>query len=60
MVTTSPVMVLSIANVCWRVCKSHPIILISTSFGPSTVRVNTETVYSDRREVRVVMASIGN
>jgi len=26
------------------------IILISASFCPSTVRVNTETVYSDRRE----------
>jgi len=27
---------------CWRACKSHPIILISASFGPSAVRVNTE------------------
>src|SRR6202158_5873779 len=42
MVTTSPVVVSSIANVCWRACKSHPIILISASFGPSTVGVNTE------------------
>ena len=25
-----------------RACKSHPIILISASFGPSTVRANTE------------------
>jgi hypothetical protein len=41
------------------VCKSHPIIRISASFGPSTVRVNTETVYSDRREVGVVMTSTG-
>src|SRR6266446_3506827 len=57
MVTTSPVVVSSIANVCWRACKSHPIILISASFGPSTVRVNTETVYSDRREAGVVMTS---
>jgi hypothetical protein len=54
----SPVVVSSIANTCWRACKSHPIIRISASFGPSTVRVNTETVYSDRREAGVVMASI--
>jgi len=27
--TISPVSVSSIANVCWRVCQSHPIILIS-------------------------------
>ena len=39
---TAPVVVPSIANVCWRACKSHPIILISASFGPSTVRVITE------------------
>src|ERR1700677_2517230 len=32
----------SIANVCWRACKSHPIIRISASFDPSTVGVNTE------------------
>src|ERR1700722_5257036 len=25
------------ANVCWRACKSHPIIRLSASFGPSTV-----------------------
>src|SRR5216684_181725 len=31
----------------------------SASFGPSAVRVNTETVYSGRREAGVVMASIG-
>ena len=49
MATISPVVVSSIANACWRACKSHPIIRISASFGPSTVRVNTETVYSDRR-----------
>src|SRR2546421_3274036 len=60
MATISPVVVSSIANACWRACKSHPIIRISASFGPSTVRVNTETVYSDRREAGVVMASIGN
>src|SRR5712664_1828542 len=42
MLTTSPVVVSSIARTCWRACKSHPIILISASFGPSTVRVNTE------------------
>jgi hypothetical protein len=30
------------------------------SFGPSTVRVNTETVYSGRREAGVVMTSTGN
>src|SRR5580704_8889951 len=42
MLSTSPVVVSNIANVCWRACKSHPIILISASFGPSTVRVNTE------------------
>jgi hypothetical protein len=29
-------------------------ILISASFGPSTVRVNTETLYSGRREAGVV------
>jgi hypothetical protein len=58
MATISPVVVSSIANACWRACKSHPIIRISASFGPSTVRVNTETVYSDRREAGVVMASI--
>jgi hypothetical protein len=40
--TTSPVAVSSIANVCWRACKSHPIIRISASFDPSTVGVNTE------------------
>src|SRR5579863_4819487 len=39
---SSPVVGSSIANVCWRACKSHPIILISASFGPSTVRANTE------------------
>ena len=55
---TAPVVVPSIANVCWRACKSHPIILISASFGPSTVRVNTETVYSGRREAGVVIASL--
>jgi hypothetical protein len=27
----------NIATVCWRACKSHPIIRISASFGPSTV-----------------------
>jgi hypothetical protein len=48
----------SIATVCWRACKSHPIICISASFGPSTVRVNAETVYSGRREAGVVMTSI--
>src|SRR5437879_6306458 len=37
MLTTSPVSVSSIATACWRACKSHPIILISASFGPSTV-----------------------
>src|SRR2546430_687229 len=58
MATISPVVVSSIANACWRACKSHPIIRISASFGPSTVRVNTETVYSDRREAGVVMTSI--
>jgi hypothetical protein len=42
------------------VCKSHPIIRISASFGPSTVRVNTETVYSGRCEADVVMASTGH
>jgi hypothetical protein len=47
----------STATVCWRACKSHPIIRISASFGPSAVRVNTETVYSDRREAGVVMTS---
>jgi hypothetical protein len=31
--------------------------LISTSFGPSTVRVNTETVYSGRREADLAMTS---
>jgi hypothetical protein len=40
--TTSPVLVSSIANVCWRASKSHPIIFTSASFGPSSVRVNTE------------------
>jgi hypothetical protein len=35
------------------------LICISASFGPSTVRVNTETVYSGRCEAGVVMASIG-
>src|SRR5258708_38381713 len=59
MLTTSPVVVSNIANTCWRACKSHPIILISASFGPSSVRVNTETVYSGRREAGVVMASTG-
>jgi hypothetical protein len=49
----------SIAIVCWRACKSHPIIRISASFGPSTVRVNAETVYSGRREADVVMPSTG-
>src|SRR6266566_2002606 len=42
MLTTSPVVVSNIANTCWRASKSHPIILISASFGPSTVRANTE------------------
>src|SRR6266481_2822644 len=42
MLTTSPVSVSSIATACWRACKSHPIILISASFGPSSVRANTE------------------
>ncbi len=32
----------------------------SASFGPSAVRVNTETVYSARREADLVMTSIGN
>src|ERR1700686_4007756 len=41
MATISPVVVSSIANACWRACKSHPIIRISASFGPSSVRVNT-------------------
>jgi hypothetical protein len=36
------------------------VICISASFGPSTVRVNTETVYSGRREAGVVMTSIGH
>jgi hypothetical protein len=40
------------------VCKSTPIIRISASFGPSAVRVNTETVYSDRCEAGVVMTSV--
>src|ERR1700688_2239676 len=31
----------------------------SASFGPSAVRVNTETVYSGRSEADLVMASIG-
>jgi hypothetical protein len=48
----------SIANVCWRACKSHPIIRISASFGPSSVRVNAETVYSGRREAGLVKTSI--
>ena len=34
--------------------------IFSASFGPSTVRVNTDTVHSGRREAGVVMASIGN
>src|SRR5580704_7078545 len=42
MLSTSPVVVSNIATVCWRACKSHPIILISASFGPSAVGVNTE------------------
>src|SRR2546428_2671488 len=58
MATISPVVVSSIANTCWRACKSHPIIRISASFGPSTVRVNTETVYLDRREAGLVMTSL--
>ena len=33
--------------------------LHSASFGPSAVRVNTETVYSGRREASLVMTSIG-
>src|ERR1700735_1188162 len=33
----SPVAVSSIASLCWRRCKSHPIILISASCGPSTL-----------------------
>src|ERR1700691_4305585 len=37
-----PVAVSNIAKVCWRACKSHPIIRISASFVPSTVGVNTE------------------
>jgi hypothetical protein len=40
--TSSPDRVSSIATVCWRACKSYPIIRISASFGPSTVGVNTE------------------
>jgi hypothetical protein len=32
------------------------LIRISASFSPTTVRVNTETVYSGRREAGVVMA----
>jgi hypothetical protein len=51
---------LIIASVCWRACKSHPIILISASFGPSAVRVITATVYSGRREAGLVMTSPGN
>src|SRR6266478_2059422 len=42
MFTTSPVSASTMATACWRACKSHPIILISASFGPSTVRVITE------------------
>src|SRR5207245_11172377 len=48
----------SIANVCWRACKSHPIFLSSASFGPSAVRVITATVYSGRREADLVMTSL--
>src|SRR5215468_11296166 len=32
----------------------------SASFGPSAVRVNTETVYSGRREAGLVMTSTGS
>ena len=32
----------------------------SASFGPSAVRVNTETVYSGRREAGLVMTSIAD
>lgn len=38
--------------------KSTLIIRIAASFGPSTVRVNTETVYLDRREAGLVMTSL--
>lgn len=31
----------------------------SASFGPSAVRVNTETVYAGRSEPDLLMASIG-
>ncbi len=47
--TTSPVAVSSIANVCWRACKSHPIIRISASFDPSTVGVNTDSLLGPSR-----------
>src|ERR1700740_2177167 len=58
MLTTSPVVVSSIATACWRVCKSHPNNSLA-SFGPSAVGEH-RTVYSGRREAGVVMASIGN
>jgi hypothetical protein len=40
--------------------KSHPIILISASSGPSSVRVNTETVYSGRCEAGVHVGTMTN
>jgi hypothetical protein len=40
--TTSPVVVSSIANVCWRAYKSHFMIFTSAPVGPSPVWVNTE------------------
>jgi hypothetical protein len=39
--------------------RANPIIRISASFDPSTVRVNSETVYSGRHEAGVVITSIG-
>jgi hypothetical protein len=38
-----------IANVCWRACKSHPIIRISACFGPSSVGCTPNSLFGPSR-----------
>jgi len=56
--SSSPVSLSNIAIVCCRACRSHPIIFISASFDPSSVRLGHRTVYSARREADFVMLSL--
>jgi hypothetical protein len=56
--SSSAVSVSNIAIVCCRACRSHPIIRISASFDPSSVRSGHRTVYSARCEADFVMPSV--